>query len=351
MANLPAHSRNYFTRANVPFGANNTLQLILESFSVWVLQAMLRDIISTGSTGGTRHANSIWICRGSSDGVTGGAVTSVGVAGTDRWGGATFPGAFIRGNNSTNHHWMLLENTTLGLELLLNMSQTSSYLCFSVGPSGTFSGGTVSACPAPSPTSASVQAGQTGYSSNDGGQTNVFGDTTNLGNTWYAHLTIADNGEFVFATSRVGLGGFPLFLGLWKTTGQQIGDNLNWFVLSGNGAASGRCSPSQSRLESPVFAASRTPDGSQKSGGGLVHFYCGGNMVAGRGVDSINATYNAIECRIIESAPQYTERGTLPDLFIIGDGPVGGSIPNGASQIRTVMGNLVVPFIGVVPSI
>jgi len=352
MANLPAHTRNYFTRGNVPFVENNSSQIVLESFHVWVLSALLRDLISTGSTGGARHANSIWICRGSSDAVTGGAISSPGVAGTDRWGGGTFPGAFTRGNNSTAHHWMLVENVALGLELLLNFSTTPGFLCFSMAPTGTFAGGSVSACPVPSPTTASVQGGQTAYAPNDGGQHNLFGDTTNVGNTWYAHITLADTGEFIFATSRVGRGNFTCFIGIWKTTGQQGGDGLNQFVLSGDTTSSGRGSPDAARLSTTYFCASRTPNGSQKNGGGLVNpSVNGASVITGQGVDSINASYNAIECRIIETTPQHTERGVLPDLYIIGNGPVGGSIPNSVAQIRTVMGSLVVPFIAVVPSI
>ncbi len=352
MANLPAHSRNYFTRANIPFGANNTSQIRLESYYVWALQAVLRDILTTGSTGGTRHPNSIWICRGSSNAVAGSAVSAVGVAGTDRWGGGTFPGNFTRGNNTVNHHWMLLENVTLGYEMLLGMSTNDGYLCCGIAKSGTYTGGTVSANPTPSPTTSTILLSQASYNTSDGGQYNLFSDMNFFGNTNYLHMTFADSGEFLVAMSRAGLNCFYNFFAVWKSVGQQVSDTNNMFVLACDATATGRGSPTSGRLGTSAFCASVTPNNLQKSGGGLVTYQSNGtNLVAGLGVDSIDAQYNAIPCSVIETTPQHVKRGTLPDLYQVGDGPVGGSIPTGAAQIRTVMGSMIVPFIGVIPLI
>lgn len=348
---LPPLTRSYFTRANMPYGSNNTSQLVLDSYSVWILAAALMNHTTTGSTGGTRDPASVWFCRGSSDASTGGAVSAVGVAGTNRWNtSGAFPGAFTRGNNTTNHHWMMLENSGLGLELLLNMSQTSGYMCFSVGKTGTFSGGTVSACPAPSPTTASVQAGQTTYSSNDGGQLlGFFGDTTVTGGTNYAHIVISPTGEFLFLTSRIGAATFRSFCGLWKSVEPSVGDTNNFFVLAENSYSDVRGAPLIHSAAS--WCASIQPSGAQKALGGVMVPKDGGNtpLIATRGVDSISGQYKTFPCHIIEAAPGYYERGTLPDLLQCGTPLVGGSIPNAAAQERTVAGGLIIPFTTVAP--
>lgn len=353
MTPIPALTRSYFTRANMPFGSNNTSQLVIESYYHWLLQACLRDIISTGTTGGTRHANSIWLCRGSSNGAgVGGAISAVGVAGTDNWGGAVFPGTLVRGPNGTNHHWMLLENVNLSTELLLNFSQTAGHLVFSIAPSGTFTGGSATTAPQPSPTTASVQANQTTHSVTDNGQYNFFGDTSNTGNTNYGHFTIADSGEFFFCMSRVGLLNFQNFICFWKTSNPQVGDTRNRFVISGDTSFSGRGSPSLSRTQQSGFCASIQPNGSQKGGGGFSYLVAAGaSVIGGLSVDAIDGLYKTFPIWVIETSPMYVDRGTLPDIYHVGDAPVGSSIPNSVAQERIVISNLVLPFNSVIPII
>lgn len=347
---LPATSRNYFTRANMPFGANNTTQVLIESYYLWLMQAVLRDIFTPGSTGGTRHANSIWICRGSSNAVAGGAVSGVGVAGTDRWGGAVFPANFVRGNNSTAHHWMLLENVALGYELLLNFSTNDAYMTFSIGKSGCFTGGSVSACPVPTTTQTCTQAGQAGYNTSDNGQVSFFGDTTNFGNTMYAHFTCADTGEFHFGMSRVGLGTLFNWVGIWASQGYQVGDTNAMFVLSGDTTTTGRGAMNAARIATSAFCASRQPNGNQKSNGGIaVAFTASTNIFNAQTVDAINAQYKAAALTVLDLSPQYVSRGSLIDMYIMSEGPVAASIPTAAAQERVLFGNLIAPMKSVAP--
>lgn len=346
MATLPAQTRNYHSRVNIPFDTNNTSQIIQESYYAWGLYSCLTNQNTTGSTGGTRHANSTWIVRGSSDASTGSAISAPGVAGTDRWGGATFSGSFTRGSNSTSHHWVLMENTSLGQELLINMSQNAGYLTVSTAITGTFSGGTVLACPSASNTSAPVQLDQTAYSSGDGGQFYLFLDTTNTGLTNYLHFTCADTGEFWFGMSRAGLGIIFNWISLWKSTGQHVSDNVyNIFLLSSRNTYT-RAGLGGTYINGTGFCASRHPNGAQKNNGGILQPYTNSVMVADLGIDSLSGQYNSFPCEIMEYSPTVCRRGSLPDIYQIGTATPGSSIPDSANQIRTVAGGLIIPCIG-----
>lgn len=353
MSALPALTRPYSTRANGPFGANNTSQLRLESFAMWALSAAMLDLHTTGTLVGARHANSKAICRGSSNGVTGSAVTGVGVAGTNRWGGGTFPGNFIRGAGGTNHHWMLVEFVFLGLEVYLDFGSTAANWAVNVAPSGTWSGGTVSQGPAASLDSRVTCLNQSNFESTQSGNYGSMGDSTNFGGTNYWHYTAADSGEFHFECSRAGLGCFFNFVALWKPVNGPVADLFPYVLLNGDTTATVRGSPDAYRMGTATFSAARSNFGvgdTQKSGGGVVTWATDGqSMITNQAIDAGTANWNAIPLNLIESAPQHMRRGMLPDLQAIGNAPVGASIPSAAAQVRVVMGNMVVPFNTTVP--
>jgi len=358
VATLPAHTRNYFTRANMPLGspANNTTQVYIESYYVWNLVHVLTNQLTTGTTGGTRHANSIWICRGSSNASTFSAITSPGVAGTNHWyNGGTFPGAFTRGAVGTPHHWILLENVFSGYELMINFSQNAGYLCMNLAKTGTHqnTGNSTSQFPPASPTNASMQLQKAGYNSvTDGGQSPIFGDTTNFGNTNYNHITLADNGDFLFFMSRAGLGCFTSFVGVWTTTGAQTGDVHNTVVISGDSTASGRGTPGAGFLSGNSFMGYRSPNGTTGTNGGVITYITSGTQVVmGQGIDGVSGSYNSAPLDVISLSPQYARRGQLTDIYQVGTAAVGNAIPNSAAQLRTIVGDIIVPFISVIPLI
>lgn len=348
MTTLSALTRNYFSRVNIPFDSNNTSQILIESFYTWGLYACLTNQITIGSQTGTRDPNSVWFVRGSSN-TTGSAVSAVGVAGTDRWGGATFPGVFTRGNNGTPHHWMLLENSYLGQEMLINFAGFGNVnYHVSVAPTGTFSGGGDAQHPTPSAGSSVVIINQTAYEGENGGMSGFFVDTANTGFVNYLHFTCASTGEFWFAMSRTGANSIYNFISLWKTINQQSIDDKNIFLLSTdvyNGV------PDAGRIQTNGFCASRQPSGAQKTYGGIVNKMVngGGYMVqaiAGLGVDAINGKYNSIPAEVIEISPQYLYRGYFPDIYVVGGAAVGSSIPSTITQERIIVGNLILPCTG-----
>ena len=316
---------------------------------MWDLYACLTNQQLSGSVTGTRHANSIWFVRGSSGKVsgslTGSAVSVVGVAGIDRWGGNNFSGSFTRGNNSTAHNWVLLENSFLGYELLINASQDNGYTCLSMARTGTFSGGTTAQCAQPSVSTYCIQAGQISWSSNDGGQFNLLRNTTTFGITIYNHFTCADSGEFWFAQTNVGNGSIYNFASIWRTINNQSADVYNTFLISSD-VGSARGGLNHIRLDAAGCLASRSSTGAQTLYTGIAQPRACGYFLSEFGVDSINANFFCFQADVIEANPLNIFRGTLPDFHVIGSATIGASIPDSTSQIRTVIGNLVVPCSG-----
>lgn len=356
LSNLPALTRGYFTRANQPFGTNNTTQLLMESFWMW---SLLTNMLNTNTAGTisashTRHANSVWICRGSSDGSASSAISSVGVAGTDRLsnGGVFNPALFVRNSMGSAHSWILLENVNLNTECLINFSSSAANISVHFGHTGLYTGGgTTTQCPQPTDISKSVGLSQTAYENSQGGQFALFYDYTLTGNTHWFHFTCADSGEFWVGGTRSGLGWFHNFMAFWKTTGGEATDTVfNRFVLCNTSEAAGAPgSMNSARLNSAAACASVQTAGVQKSSGGLVLPIAGGTLVTGLGVEAQTAKYISSGIPVIETAPNITYRGVLPDLHATGTSPTGASIPL-TTQVRTQTGHLIVPFTDTAPN-
>jgi hypothetical protein len=87
---------------------------------IWTLKASLKDEETSGTLAGTRHANSLWTCVGSSDG------TTAALDGVDRWGTAVFDNTkIVSANNNAPHSWIILQNTTLAYQLLIDFNTTT----------------------------------------------------------------------------------------------------------------------------------------------------------------------------------------------------------------------------------
>lgn len=355
---LPATlTRDYTSRVNIPFGSNNNTARVLLSRAVWNIMHVLVNDATTGEAGGVaRSPESIWIVRGSTDGVGGhSAVTAVGVANpTNLWG--TTPAAFpvaglVDGGAGTNHHWILLENVNLQYELLLNITQSisSGYVCFSAGRSGTFSGGNANTQPPANGNS--FQGGNASYSAYDGGQMTWWADVT-YGTDFRSHITVAPSGEFWAATSRVGAGVFNSFLSLWKSTGSHVTDTVhNCFLAASSNDITTRGSCKFGLFSNNNFLAYRSPSGALKGYGGIEYpMVAGGySTIAGQPTSGFTGKFAAMECNAVELQPHY-RRGILPDWYMCGTEAVGASQPAaGATQLRVVVGDLILPCVGVTP--
>lgn len=363
MSALPALTRSYFTRANQTFPGGTTTQALIEAQWGWHLLMNLLDLAAGGSTGGSRAANSIWIPRGASNGTTATAITSAGVSNATVATiiSSTFtPGQWVRGASpGTPHTWALVENTTLGYELLLNWTAGAGGCSVAIAKSGTFGVGTGSTTGTTTqfPLPATAQAATicmngTAWNSTDAGGYAHFGDTTNLNGVNYVHFTVAATGEFHFEMSRAGLGCFSSFVAVWKTINNAGGDTQNTFLFASDTTATGRGTPGSARASAAGFTSGRTPNTGYLTNGGIIYPMAGNTTaVALQGTDVLSSAYNATSCDVMSIAPQYLRRGTLPDWHWIGIGPVGGSIPDIATQVRTIIGDLVLPFTAVAPLI
>ncbi len=356
MANIPALSRNYFTRVNIPFGVNNTTGPILQSYHFWAMAHVLLNLLTTGTTGGTRHANSIWICRGSSDGVGGGSpVSAVGVAGTNRWwnAGVFPPAGLVRGTNAQNHHWMLLENVAFGQELLFNWTQNDGYTALDLAPTGTFSGGGAQAFPTANSSNNVVTLAKTAYNGTDAGQYNgLFGDYGTTGGVNYLHFTCSDTGEFYFTASRAGGTAFTSFFGVWRTTGQNVGDLNNLFMFASNSVGNtGRGTPINGWVNGNGFVSSRGPNGVPTVNEGcLVEYINGSAYILSQGADSITSKFDVAPIQIACTSPQRARRGSLIDVYIVAADTIGAPIPAvGPTQERIIIGDTMWPCIAVQP--
>lgn len=351
MAALPALSRNYSSRNNIPFGSNNTSEIIQDSFYTWALFSALTDKHTSGSLGGTRHANSVWITRGASNAASYSALTSAGTnnpTASALWGNGVFPGAFTRAANGTAHHWILLENTFLGRELLLNFSGTPGHITFAHGPIGCYGGGSLTNTPVPSPTVASLHLNQVAWEGSQSGHYSFFRDFANTGLTRFCHFTCADTGEFWFCSTRTGLGEIHNWLCLWKSADNHVSDTKNFFTLCSD-PSNGLGGLNFSRLSTATFCASIQSNGSQKTAGGIVTGLAGGaNSILNASADSLSGLYNTIRAEIFEVLPSVQKRGYLPDIYFSGVGPTAGSsIPSAASQQRIFAGGgIILPCTG-----
>jgi hypothetical protein len=352
MSALPALTRAYFTRGNQAFSLTDTRDHI-EAIYTWYLAMNLLDLSVAGTTGGTRVAASVWICRGSSNGTTYNTITSPGVAGVNHWSSTFNAAEFVRGSNVVSHSWMLLENVGLGYELLINYSTTVGCLCVSIAPSGWFAGGTLAQFPVCSPTSRSVQLRQTAYAAGGGGEYSLFGDTITFGGVNYFHFTTSATGEFHVAMSRVGTSCLTNWFALWRSVGQITVDTLNTFLLCSlsAGTATGRGSPSAASIAAPAFCASLQYGNVQKNSGGVGTLYSSIQQIMDYGVNTITGEYETMSCDIVEVSPVCYRRGALPDIYMIGTATVGGSIPSTVAQERTIMGQLVLPMTLVIPTL
>jgi hypothetical protein len=245
---------------------------------------------------------------------------------------------------------MLLENTTLGYELLINFSQNDGFISVSIAPTGTWpvGAGTTSQFPIPSPTTRPVQLGQTAYSSVDHGQLQNFTDTTTSGLTRYCHFTTAPNGEFFFCKSRVGNGNTDSCVGVWRTVNQQAGDNFNTFLFS-TGTLSAF---SSTRITQFAWAAGLSTTGSQRTSGGNcipLSFNSIGsqvNVISVSGPDALTGNHTCLPIEVFDCAPQVAYRGRYPDLYLTNAPTDLSSIPSMSAQVRSTLGRVIVPFVG-----
>jgi len=341
MSALPALTKAYATRANIPFPAVSTQQEVRKS-QIWLLKACLMNQVATGTLVGTRNLNSVWTCYYSCDGTTAGTAGD----GVDRWGGAFNAAAIVQNTNGNAHSWIVLYNAASGIYVILDCNNATSGLRIEyslVAPTG---GTTTSG-----PTSTEPWQTTTTLTGAGSAWTNFVADDA-AGNINWAHFTTADDARFHFETSRNGLGVFSCFASLWRSDNARPSDTRNWFAL-GASSTSGRGAGVHSTIAGSSGCISRTPNNaSVVSTGGVQNTNFGGvSYPNSYGVDALTGEYLAYPMFVMALAPQVVYRGQLPDFYFIGTATVGASVPSAVAQERVVIGDMVLPFTGTPPNV
>lgn len=338
MAAIPAVSKTYSSRGNVPFAANASTLDLMQS-AVFSLIQHLKNTASGGSTSGSRNANSVWTVKGSCDG------TTANTSGTDLIAART---NLVWGNAGAARSWWWAENTALGYQIVIDCLNPDQNLVIAAAPiAAPFTGGTTTARP-------SNSASEFLWNTTSIGNSSVpFLQDVATGNSNYTHFACADDGQFLFLVSRSGLGVFTTFVALQKTTGTS--DTRNVFLL-GHAQSSGRGAPSLAPMAFSTGCVGRNPNGvAVCAQGGLDRVYPGGSEYHGSGgatTDAVTGKYNVAACSVWSStAGQAAYRGILPDMYLVPNVTIGSSIPSAAAQTRLVAGDFILPFPGVVPII
>lgn len=338
MSALPALTKTYSTRANVPFPDVTTTERVRQS-QIFLLKAALMDQLATGTMNGSRNANSVWTCDHSCDGTTAGTPAD----GVDRWGGTFTPANIVRAGVGGAHSWIVLRNVTSGLYLCIDCNDPNANLRIAVSKTS-FSGGTTTSGPT---ATGEFLMGTTGTGAST---VMAFISDSATGNINYAHMVAADDGRFFFLISRVGLGYFTCNIFLLPSDSARVADTNNWFAI-GNATNSGRGSPNYNNLASASGCVSRAPNGTAvvSTGGAQVAQFGGTYYSGAYGVDALTGDYLADPLFVRSIAPQVAHRGVLPDIQMLGTATIGASIPNAAAQARIVAGDCVIPFTGTPP--
>lgn len=335
MATLPALSKTYSTRGNVPFAANSTALAVAQSL-LYALKEHLKNTASGGSTSGSRHANSVWTTKGSSNG------SSVSTAGVDHWSAHT---SLSWASGGSNHSWWWGENATLGYQVVIDcVGGVSSSAVIAFAPIATpFTGGSLTN----RPTSTQEFLWNT---TSTGDSPVTFAADVVTGNSNFTHFVTADDGQFHFLVSRSGGTVFSTAISLVKTTGST--DTRNVFAF-GHSQTSTRGAPGHNVTFGSNGCVGRLPNGTAISTGGLVKPTAGGSEYLGvGGTDALSGKYLAFPCDVMSLAGgQYAWRGRVPDVYSVGLAAIGSSIPSAAAQERVVAGDFILPFPGVVPTV
>jgi len=337
---VPALSQSYFTRGNIPVPDTSTATLI-SKWSQWGLKASLMNQISTGSTAGTRHANSVWTCLGSSDGTTGA------LDGVDRWG-STFDAAKIVGAASgTAHSWIALRNAASGYDTVIdiNSTVTGNAGLRAMKTTGGLTGGTAAVCPQTPANTEEWLCGAAAVSAATGSGYVTWGDAAGVGLPNYAHFVTNDDGTcWWWGMTIAGAGRFNVWTGFWKGVGGSPSDTRNqWFMKTGS-ATTGDGFPTASIFANNMTLTRRGYNNVGVSTRGARYLTYGAATIENQGVDKETGNYLVLPMDLMVPEPLPVFCGAFPDLyFTTASGRVGYCYPSAASMQMIVAGNCLVP--------
>lgn len=335
---FPALTKTRSSRMNQPYAAN-AVQLDLAQSVLFSLIQNLLDTAAGGTLTGSRHANSVWTVRGSSDGVA-----NVSLVGVNHIAART---NLVWAASGANHSWIWLENATLGYQVVIEcVNATNTNVCIAAARTATpFTGGSLTLRPT------STEEFLWNSTSTGPVAISFLADTT-VGATCYTHFITGDDGQFSFHATRAGTGVVYLTIALQKTTTSPDVRNTFWL---GNAVTSGRGSCGASAIAGGSSGCvGRTPNGAAVvNTGGAAGHVGGGTLLTAGGTyttDANTGKYNATPVAVwsANSGAVYAYRGMLPDIYTT-TAAVGEPITSGGIVTRTVIGDYVWPCPGVAP--
>lgn len=359
----------YATRRNAPLPDTSTTQTIRKSY-LWMLKAMLKDEIGTGTMAGVRTPASVWTHVASSDSVSYSTTT-------DLWG-PTFDASKIVFNTvpfsafNGPQSWIILENTTIGYQMCISA-------CWSADANAGITFAPISSPFVAAAFAANLRPWGVGGSATSPGSAFAIGSEKDLNNysygwnrfymdltpnnPYWAHLvTNSVDGQFWFLVNRGGVGCFNLLLGFQKTVDNDPSDTQNVFALCSGDTPNYQSARGAGRqvyfISEPSSFTGKNKDGSNMgagNNGGLGPNIAFGNpsviYTGGYGIDALSGNYLAFPVTGMSYTPT-AYRGRFPDLYSIGLAQVGAGIPvGGPGQQRIVVGDVVIPFVGGSPNL
>lgn len=333
MPALPALTEPYFTRGNRAFPSVATATALVQSY-LWCLAAALTDQLTGGSTSGTRDPASVATVLGSSNG------SAAGLDAVDRWNLASFTAAnLVRANNGVAHGWMALQLGSYQYVIDLNSASNGTFSIAAAPVASPFSGGSTTTRPT---SSEEFMLGS--LTVNSSSPVLLFSDSTTGSSTWFHFAINADGSRWWCSKSRTTQGVFDSFIGFWKGSGGRAGDTRNSWWLTGGATATGRGSGNLSAVTTTGAAVRRGYAGAAPASGGIRTATYGGVTLSGAGIDQETGDYLAVPLEVAVAASTIPLAcGVLPDLHLLSGGTVASSIPSVGAQVRTVIGDLIVP--------
>lgn len=322
---------------NQPYAANATQLDLARSVVFSFIQNRL-NTAAGGTLTGTRHANSVWTVKGSSDGVANVSLVGVNHIATSA--------NLVWAASGANHSWIWLENTTLGYQIVVEcINATNTNWCVAATRIAVpFTGGSLTLRPT------STEEFLWNSTSTGPVAVSFLADTT-TGSSSYTHDIADEEGGFSFHASRAGTGIVFLTIALQKTIGSNDVRNAFWL---GNSVATGRGSCGFSSIaNSSSGCVGRSMNGlTIVSTGGMQGLRAGGTDLQGGTytTDAQTGLYPALGCAVwaANSGAQYAYRGMIPDLYTTA-AQVGEPISLAGVVTRTVIGDYVWPCPGVAP--
>lgn len=338
---VPALSQPYHTRANMQVPDTSTAT-ILSKWSQWALKAaLMNQLTAFGTVDGTRHANSVWTCIGSSDGVT------AGLDGVDRWG-STFDISKINpAASGTSHSWIALRNVTNGYDIVIDLNQvtTGNAGLRALRTSGTLTGGSTTVCPTSSGNTEEFIAGATSLLTTTTSGYVTWGDSAGVGLVNHAHFVTNDDGScWWWAMSFVGSGRANVFTAFWKGVGGGALDSRNqWFIKAGS-STTGDGAPTATILAVNAALTRRGYNNVGVASRGIRWTTYGGTTIENQGVDRESGNFIVVPMDLMVSEALPVICGAFPDLYLTtASGRAGSCYPSAAAMDMVVLGNCLVP--------